>query len=78
MIDCRQVNEGTDTYESTEATLLLVRSVADDRVVYTRYHVKSVDAIDIFLLHDCNNSNFVCVQFGLINLCYKVYYFIFI
>ncbi|XP_068498257.1 protein MAINTENANCE OF MERISTEMS-like [Phaseolus vulgaris] len=36
MIDCRQVTEGTDAYESTEATLHLARSVTDDEAVYTR------------------------------------------
>ena len=40
-------------------------------------HVMFVDVVDIFLLHDCNDSNFVCVQYGLINLCYSVCYFIF-
>ncbi|XP_068471911.1 protein MAIN-LIKE 1-like [Phaseolus vulgaris] len=36
MIDCRQVTEGTDAYESTEAVLQLARSVTDDGAVYTR------------------------------------------
>ena len=36
MIDCRQVTEGTDAYESTEATLHLARSVTDGGAVYTR------------------------------------------
>jgi len=72
MIDCRQVIEGTDAYESTEAALHLARSVTDDGVVSLDDHVMFVGVVDIFLLHDCNNSNFLCVQYGLINLCYSV------
>ncbi|XP_068504193.1 protein MAIN-LIKE 2-like [Phaseolus vulgaris] len=36
IIDCRQVTEGTDAYESTETALKLARSVTDDGAVYTR------------------------------------------
>ena len=36
MINCRQVTEGTDAYESTEAALQLAWSVTDDGAVYTR------------------------------------------
>ncbi len=36
MIDCRQVTEGTDAYESTKAALHLARSMTDDGAVYTR------------------------------------------
>ena len=42
-------------------------------------HIMFVDVIDIFFLsHDCNNSNFVCVQYDLTNLYYSVCYFFYL